>query len=276
MKLAPFFVVSAALHAVAFFYPVPFVPLTHEELIPVTVVATDQLTGESGAAGIAKTTEISKPTVRTGLKKATPANFLVRRIPRVADVEEQALSTRLPPAREGTQAIAARISEPEEQLQPPENPPGFTKSSDAKSPFLSSRVSDGGGSVGSDVSGGKSQGSSGGERSGSGSGTGSGSESLQRESRFIPARYRESPKPFYPESARREGKEGRVLLRVLVDQEGKSKTVEVSGSSGSETLDHAAAEIIKRWRFSPARYGDEPVESWVRIPIDFRLTETKN
>ena len=94
--------------------------------------------------------------------------------------------------------------------------------------------------------------------------------------RFVQVSYAYSPKPEYPDSARREGKEGRVVLRVLVDEEGKSKSVEVNDSSGSETLDRAAAEVIKRWRFSPARYGNKSVESWVKIPIDFRLTDAKN
>jgi protein TonB len=63
------------------------------------------------------------------------------------------------------------------------------------------------------------------------------------------------------------------LLRVLVDQEGKAKIVEISSSSGSETLDRAAAQTIKRWRFFPARFGGKPVEHWVRFPIDFRLSK---
>ena len=49
--------------------------------------------------------------------------------------------------------------------------------------------------------------------------------------------------------------------------------VPINNSSGSEALDRAAAEAIKRWRFIPARYGDEAVESWIRVPIDFSLAE---
>jgi protein TonB len=62
----------------------------------------------------------------------------------------------------------------------------------------------------------------------------------------------------------------------LVDEEGRSKLVEVNRSSGSAALDQAATKTIKRWRFSPARFGDRPVETWVRIPIDFRLTDAKD
>ena len=64
-----------------------------------------------------------------------------------------------------------------------------------------------------------------------------------------------------------------MLLRVLVDDQGFSKQVEVNRSSGSDTLDRAAAEAIKRWRFYPARYGDKPIESWLRVPIEFRLDD---
>jgi protein TonB len=28
---------------------------------------------------------------------------------------------------------------------------------------------------------------------------------------------------------------------------------------------------VQRWRFMPARRGDAPVESWVDVPIIFRL-----
>ena len=130
----------------------------------------------------------------------------------------------------------------------------------------------GGGGAGGDVGGA----SSGRGISGTGSGSGTGRSDGVGESKFVQASYAYSPKPEYPAPARREGKEGRVLLRVLVDEQGKSKSVEVDNSSGSEALDRAAAEVIKRWRFSPARDGNKSVESWVKIPIDFRLTDAQN
>jgi protein TonB len=88
------------------------------------------------------------------------------------------------------------------------------------------------------------------------------------------ARYRETPKPNYPENARRKGREGTVLLRVLVNEEGQAKTIEINKSSGDDSLDRAAREAIQRWRFIPARYGQKAVESWIRIPVDFRLADS--
>ena len=56
----------------------------------------------------------------------------------------------------------------------------------------------------------------------------------------------------------------------------RPKLVEINRSSGSEALDRAATEAIKHWRFHPARSGDKPVESWVSIPIEFRLEDLRN
>ena len=111
---------------------------------------------------------------------------------------------------------------------------------------------------------------------GSGSGNGAGSGESGKSAALTQARYRDTPRPEYPEHARRQGREGRVLLRVLIDEQGGPKAIEVNRSSGMDALDNAATSAIKRWRFYPARQGDHPVESWVNIPIDFRLTDTKN
>lgn len=107
---------------------------------------------------------------------------------------------------------------------------------------------------------------------GPGSG-GSGGEGSGSGLVFAQANYSYSPKPNYPERARAEGWEGTVLIRVLVDPQGKSKWVEVSRSSGFAVLDGAAVEAVKRWRFQPARYGDRRVESWVKVPIIFQLKD---
>jgi len=42
-------------------------------------------------------------------------------------------------------------------------------------------------------------------------------------------------------------------------------------SSGSPRLDQAALDTVKRWRFVPARQGDQSVAAWVVVPISFSL-----
>lgn len=85
------------------------------------------------------------------------------------------------------------------------------------------------------------------------------------------ANYLHNPKPAYPISARRMGDEGKVLLRVRVSTDGSALAVQIGQSSGFPSLDEAARDAVLRWRFVPARRGNDAIESWVGVPIVFRL-----
>lgn len=85
--------------------------------------------------------------------------------------------------------------------------------------------------------------------------------------------YLANPKPLYPKSARRNGEAGKVILKVLVTREGLAGRVELESSSGSDALDRSALEAVRRWRFTPATRGGEPLEAWVHVPIEFRLED---
>ena len=85
------------------------------------------------------------------------------------------------------------------------------------------------------------------------------------------AAYLRNPAPRYPLASRRAGEQGTVTLRVLVTREGLASRVAVEKSSGSPHLDAAALEAVKAWRFAPARQGAERIESWMLVPIVFRL-----
>ena len=76
--------------------------------------------------------------------------------------------------------------------------------------------------------------------------------------------------PRYPEQARRLGWEGRVLLRISIDQQGSVTQVQVEESSGYSLLDAAAVTSVRTWRVRPAQRGGRPVAgSWL-LPIRFR------
>ncbi|HJW26092.1 MAG TPA: energy transducer TonB [Rhodocyclaceae bacterium] len=85
------------------------------------------------------------------------------------------------------------------------------------------------------------------------------------------ADYLSNPAPAYPSLSRRLGEEGKVLLRVFVEPAGRPSQVEIKASSGSPRLDQAAQEAVWRWKFIPARRGDEAVGAWVQVPIVFNL-----
>jgi protein TonB len=86
------------------------------------------------------------------------------------------------------------------------------------------------------------------------------------------ADYLQNPKPVYPAMSRRLGEEGKVVLRVRVSVQGQPLTVEVNKSSGFPRLDDAARLAVERWRFVPARQGNEPIEASVLVPLNFTLS----
>jgi protein TonB len=78
-------------------------------------------------------------------------------------------------------------------------------------------------------------------------------------------------RPSYPANARRLGVQGTTLLSVFVAADGRVADVVVKQSAGHPDLDQAAADAVRRWRFEPARRGNEPVAMWVLLPVEFRL-----
>jgi protein TonB len=85
------------------------------------------------------------------------------------------------------------------------------------------------------------------------------------------ANYLLNPAPAYPALSRKMGEEGRVVLRVLVDAKGRPTQIEIRTGSASQRLDQAAQDAVWRWKFVPAKRGDEAVEAWVLVPIVFNL-----
>ncbi|HJM64097.1 MAG: hypothetical protein CMN05_06355 [Roseibacillus sp.] len=86
-----------------------------------------------------------------------------------------------------------------------------------------------------------------------------------------PARVLRRYEPGYPETARRNKVEGRVMLDVQINSNGRVGSVRVFSSSGSRVLDSTAISAVKRWSFSPARKGGKPVSSQVRVPFRFSI-----
>jgi protein TonB len=88
------------------------------------------------------------------------------------------------------------------------------------------------------------------------------------------AAYLNNPPPRYPTLSRRMGEEGRVLLRVLVAKNGNADKVEVEKGSGSERLDEAALEAVRKWKFVPAKQNNQPVSAYVLVPMKFSLRDS--
>jgi TonB family protein len=85
------------------------------------------------------------------------------------------------------------------------------------------------------------------------------------------AAYLNNPAPYYPSAAKKRGVQGKVLLSVVVKTDGTPLSVDVSRSSGSSTLDVAALEAVRQWRFVPAKKSGQPVQAEVVVPVEFKI-----
>ena len=90
-----------------------------------------------------------------------------------------------------------------------------------------------------------------------------------------PVRLIKGERPLYPLVARKEGREGTVVLRLTVNREGRAEKVQTQKSSGFPSLDKSAMLAVKTWRFAPAKDGEFPILVTVDLPIRFNLEEYK-
>jgi len=259
MRLVSFFALSLALHATALVYPVSFGGHSQAQFIQVTILPMEQEGGGTGGRegngmpvrrSDSKSQRATPPAVEPGVEPKSPPHLEPEVLP----------SRNIASATDSSIALVSTITNSAETVGAAISGPAGNDANDLSTGLGEIGTGNGLGSFGNGL----------GQGSGNSNGSGSGPVVALTQ-----ASYRDTPSPSYPESARRDGREGRVLLRVLVDHQGRIKQVDINSSSGSDVLDHAAAEAIKRWRFHPARYGDKPVESWLRIPIEFRLADAK-
>ncbi len=80
-----------------------------------------------------------------------------------------------------------------------------------------------------------------------------------------------NPPPRYPEFARKNGWEGRVMVRASVDSTGRVRSVSLASGSGYAVLDQSALQAVRTWKFRPKTIGGQPTESTVEVPVNFSL-----
>ena len=280
MRTASFFCISAALHAAALAYPA--LRSAPEKTTPVVVSIVE---GEAGGGG-----ESPSPSARPGdgirpsqkqLKRASSQNAAP---PRAAESVVAEAPKATEPAALAAPAEAVALPVVETQAQ---SVIGVPIRESAVTVALESGAASSGGiaasgsiaafdSIGSGGGSGIGSGSGGGSGSGSGGGAGDGSGNGGVAGRFVQASYAQCPRADYPEAAKREGREGKVMLLVIVDEEGRPKSSRVFESSGVASLDRAAVDNVQqRCRFHPARRGDKRVETAIKVPVEFRLADSK-
>ncbi|MDF0605504.1 energy transducer TonB [Neisseriaceae bacterium TC5R-5] len=88
--------------------------------------------------------------------------------------------------------------------------------------------------------------------------------------------YLNNPKPQYPPLSIEENETGTVHLRVLISAQGLPQDVSLASSSGFSRLDRAALNAVKKWRFIPAKRGNEAIPYSYTIPVEFSLKSAKS
>lgn len=82
-----------------------------------------------------------------------------------------------------------------------------------------------------------------------------------------------APHPQYPAQALRAHEQGTVLVLAQVNVDGQVTDARVVGRSGSATLDRAAPEEVRHWKFVPAIHNGRPVVASVEVPVNYRLNQ---
>jgi protein TonB len=77
-------------------------------------------------------------------------------------------------------------------------------------------------------------------------------------------------KPAYPQEARASGRQGMVVLKVVILADGRVADVNVM--RGEEPFVTAALSVVKGWRYTPALYKGQPITVYRIIQIPFKLT----
>ncbi len=84
-----------------------------------------------------------------------------------------------------------------------------------------------------------------------------------------PPKLKASAKLIYPESARKMGIEGQVVMLIHIGKDGKVNETKIV--KGIPELNDAAEATVKKVKFKPAEYKGKPVAVWVRFPVNFKL-----
>lgn len=77
--------------------------------------------------------------------------------------------------------------------------------------------------------------------------------------------------PAYPPELRKAKIEGTVTLVFVLSQEGRVEEPRVENSSRPE-FEKPALEAIRKWRFRPGEKDGQPVRTYIRVPMRFRVS----
>lgn len=79
------------------------------------------------------------------------------------------------------------------------------------------------------------------------------------------------PQPKLPPRIVQKQIEGKVLLRLLVDEDGRVERIRVMQAEPQGLFEESVKEAARQWRYQPAQYKGKPVKTWIEVPMNFKL-----
>ena len=80
------------------------------------------------------------------------------------------------------------------------------------------------------------------------------------------------PQPTIPDELRAEALDKTCIVEFIVGPDGRPTTVRIATSTNVQQLDQLALDAARQWRFRPATRDGQPVESRVRLHIEFQVS----
>lgn len=85
----------------------------------------------------------------------------------------------------------------------------------------------------------------------------------------FPQRKTRNPKPVYPPASLSLGKEEAVELLIVIDKEGRPKSIFFADQCARAPFYVAAADAVFQWRYEPALFDGKPVDMRGTVRVDF-------
>ena len=79
--------------------------------------------------------------------------------------------------------------------------------------------------------------------------------------------------PDYPANERRLGREGRVVVRVLVGTDGRVKQVEKISAASDAFFEATRRRALEKWRLTPGTKDGVPIEAWRQMSVSFVMND---
>jgi protein TonB len=77
--------------------------------------------------------------------------------------------------------------------------------------------------------------------------------------------------PDYPEDAKKQGIQGKVILSLVITDQGLPTQIKVD-KSDNELLNAAAMEAVSQWRWESPKLDGKPVNVHWTVTLNFRLS----